>query len=219
MPKRGIEPEEAIGPVVDGLENFQFLSPVPLEEEPLPEYEENNEEKSGAEGIESPVLLLCGEGEVARKTADLAMKCGFVLEVATADAAEEGQPAWPEASAVYVVPDWQDIVGICGIDRNYFVCIFMDDLERCEDILAQCLPSDARYLGVYGSLETRQEIFSGLRQMGAPDAELVAIACPMGLNIGAVTSEQQAVGIVAELMAARAGTLKRLAHSDYKKRK
>lgn len=219
MPKRRIEPEEAIGPVVDGLENFQLFPPSLAGEEPLPEHEESNEAQSAAEDIESPVLLLCGEGEAARKVAELALKCGFILEAAVSGSIEEARHTWPEANAVYEVPDWLDIVSICGIDRNYFVCLFMEDLELCEDILAQCLPSDARYLGVYGSLETRQEIFSGLRQMGAPDAELMAIACPMGLNIGAASAEQQSVAIVAELMAVKAGTLKRLVHSDYKKSK
>lgn len=218
MPRRGIEPEEAIGPVVDGLKNFQLYKPSVEEEEPLPEYEEANEEKDKVEDIESPVLLLCGEGNIVNVVADLAVKCGFTLDVATAETGDE-HLVWPEAAVIYRVPDWQEIVEICGIGRNHFVCIFLEDLELCEDILAQCLPSDARYLGVYGTLETRKELFSGLRQMGAPDAELMAIACPMGLNIGAVTPEQHAVGIVAELMAAKAGTLKRLAHSEYKKHK
>lgn len=219
MPKRGIEPEEAIGPVVNGLENFPLAVSLPPREEELPEFEDIVEEKNEPETIESPVLLLCGQGETARKSAELAVQCGFILAVATAGSEEEARLAWPEASDVYSVPDWRNMPELCHIDRNYFVCIFIEDAEECEDILAQCLPSEARYLGAYGNLESRQEIFMGLRQMGAPDTELVAIACPMGLNIGAATPEQQAVSIVAELLAARAGTLKRLEHGDYKKRK
>lgn len=219
MSKRGSEPEEAIGPVVNGLEDFPFPSQPLPEEAMLPEYEELEEETENSEEIEDPVLLLCGEGEIARESAELAIRCGFILKVFTDKNEEEGWGNWPEAREVYYVPNWYDLVQICEITRNYFVCIFLDNPRDCEDILNQCLPSDARYLGVFGDMQKRQEIFNGLRKMGAPDTELVAIACPMGLNIGAVTPVQQAVGIVAELMGAKAGTLKRLVHGDYKKKK
>lgn len=217
MPKRRTEPEEGFGPAVNGLEDFPSLDIIKSEMEPLPEFEENFEEESVEENIETPRLLLCGSGEVARESAQLAQQCGFRLEIAIHDNSEEIEMKWPATDQVYIVPDWLDIVERCNIDRNCFVCLFIDNLEECEDILLQCLPSDARYLGVYGDMEKRHELFRALRELGAPDAELVAIACPMGLNIGAISPIQQAVAICAELLAAKAGTLKRLGHSDYKK--
>lgn len=218
MQKRKSEPEEAIGPAVDGLENFPPLAISSSPEEDLPEYEELPEEVE-IESVPDPVILICGDGAVAQAMADLAVRCGFVLEVAIEGRDEVTEARWPEARIIYEVPQWQNIVEICGIDRNYFVCVFLENLEETEDILDQCLMSNALYLGAFCNMETRKEIFAGLRKMGAPDAELAAIACPMGLNIGASSPEQHAVGIVAELMAANAGTLKRLRHSEPKSRR
>lgn len=215
MPKRNPEPEEAIGPVVNGLENFPPLSVTSFHEPPLPEYEEA-EPILPVEEIEDPILLLFGDGEVAHAVADLASQCGFSLEVASDEDEQQILSVWPEASAVYAVPDWDDLLESCGIGKNCFVCIFINNLNIVEHILIQCLPSDAPYLGVYGDMETRGEIFAGMRALGTPDAELAAIACPMGLNIGADTAKQHAVGIVAELLAAKAGTLKRLRHGEQK---
>ena len=217
MPKRRTELEEAIGPALNGLEDFPPLEIVRPEMQPLPEYEDNFTEEISEENIEAPRLLLCGSGEAARESAKLAQQCGFKLEIAINDTSEGTDKNWPEAENIYIVPDWLDIVERCNIDRNCFVCLFIENEEECEDILLQCLPSEAHYLGVYGDIEKRRKIFYGLREMGAPDAELVAIACPMGLNIGASNSMQHAVAICAELLAAKAGTLKRLEHGDYKK--
>lgn len=216
MPKRKIEPEEAIGPAVNGLEDFPPPAPLAPPEEPLPEYEAEPWEAAEAETVEEPALLLCGDGAAAHATAELAVKCGFVLEIFS-DAEDAAASAWPEASAFYHTPGWLDVPQICQIKRNYFVCVFLESAADCEDIISQCLPSEARYLGVFGDMEKRREIFQGLRQLGAPDTELAAVACPMGLNIGAETPEQHAVGIVAQLMAVKAGTLKRLVHGDKRK--
>lgn len=219
MVKRGIEPEEAIGPVVNGLENFPIFTPRE-EAHPLPEFEESlvEAEPEEFEDIEDPILLLCGDGETAHETARLAIQCGFILEIFTDGSEEDAALNWPEAAAVHSTPDWADIEEICHVDRNYYVCVFLDNLQDCKDIISRLLPSEARYLGVFGDWETRQEIFDGLRRMGAPDAELVAIACPMGLNIGAVTPIQQSVSITAELLAVKAGTLKRLIHGEDKRK-
>ena len=52
--------------------------------------------------------------------------------------------------------------------------------------------------------------FDTLRAQGVSDAALDKVCCPIGLGIGADTPQQIAVSVVAELMAARAGTLEAL---------
>lgn len=212
MSRRGSEPVEALGPQVDGLEGFPALTPEPEIEEVAPEALP----EPAAEEMETPVALLCGSGALVDSVGRLARDCGFAVELAL-NHAPEYSPDY--CQDVKEIPDWRDFVEKCGVDRNYFVCIFVDEDLDCEDILLQCLPSDAAYLGVLGDAGRRKQIFAGLREAGAPDAELAAIACPMGLNIGAVDNSQTAVGIVAEIMAAKAGTLKRLRYNDYKPRK
>lgn len=213
MSKRGSEPEEALGPQVNGLDEFTILTPEPEVVELAPEAVSEPEEQAE---METPVALLCGSGDLVDSVGNLARDCGFLVELALNHALEYSPDYCQD---VKEIPDWQDFVVSCGVDRNCFVCIFVDDDIDCEDILLQCLPSDAAYLGVLGDSERREKIFAGLREAGAPDAELAAIACPMGLNIGAADNSQMAVGIVAEIMAAKAGTLKRLRYNDYKPRK
>ena len=70
------------------------------------------------------------------------------------------------------------------------------------------------YIGMIGSKSKREQVYAFLRAQGVPDAELAAVRCPIGLSIGAETPRQIAVSVVAELLAARAGTLQRLRFED-----
>ncbi len=217
MPRRGSEPDEAIGPVLDG-----FAALPEYEDAPVPDIFQVNEiaapeeellpvaVPAQGEDIAHPVALICGYNEDAAAMASLAADCGFEVELAIN--AETAEVDCPAATQIHCVPDYDNLVGICGIERNYFVCIFEDDMLECEVLLSQALASDACYLGLSAGAQKKDEIFAALRADGAPDAELAAVCCPMGLNIRPKNSVEKAVGIVAELLAARGVTLKRLRH-------
>lgn len=197
MAKRKSEPEEAIDPAVDGLRELELVFdpvldlPVEKEDPSLPEIADN------MALMANPTVLIFGNSPDADAVADLAAECGFSIE-RVSDA---------ESAADCYVPDFERIVEICGIDRNYFICVFLDDVESCELVLSQCLASDAYYLGLYGDKQKCREVFERLRHDGVPDAELAPIAAPIGLDIGAETPWQSAVAIVAEMLAVKAGKL------------
>ena len=75
------------------------------------------------------------------------------------------------------------------------------------EVLAQALKTDAFYIGMIGSSSKKASVYKALRAQGVSDAALDKVCCPIGLGIGADTPQQIAVSVVAELMAARAGTL------------
>lgn len=207
MAKRTGEPEEAFGPALNGLEfPLEPALPMPVEQEnlPVPDFETDFHEQADP----NPVVLLVGCGELPEEVGHLASTCGFTVQAAVSNEQESASFSWLET--VYIVPDYLDLASSCGIDRESFVCVFVDSPVICEDILAQCLATDAKYLGVDGSRESCHTILDSLKALGAPDAELAAIACPMGLNLGAETVAQKSVAIVAELLGAWTGAIKSL---------
>lgn len=211
MPRRRHEPEEAFGPSIDGREQIERLELAlrhPPEDEPEPEPEILPEPEI------PQVALICGSGEIALACGRLASRCGFAIELAVSSPPVAGDELASLADAVHVLENYDDIVQSCGIDSNHYVCVFVGEAPECEHILYQCLPSDAAYLGAWAEGESRREIFAMLKEDGAPDAELAAICCPMGLGIGAKTPEQDAVAVVAEMLAARSGVLKRLRYRN-----
>ena len=206
MPRRRSEPDEAIGPALDGLDQIERLE-LALRQEPeevaAPEPEEPEPE-------EPQTAVICGGGEIALACSRLALECGFELKYAVPADAPADEAIASLASEVATLDEAGDLVGQCGIDANSYVCIFMESASECAQLIYQCMHSDAAYIGAWADKAQRREIFAQLKEDGAPDAELAAICCPMGLGIGAETPAQDAVAIVAEMLAARSGVLKRL---------
>lgn len=211
MGRRGREPEEALGPALDGTDEVERLA----------QYLESGAgvaEEEAAEPMPEPenpqVALICGRGALALAVARLAAACDFVVELACKEDPVADDELAALAEVTHVLHNYDDFVKACDIDRNHYVCIFEADIEDCKHILSQCLVSEAAYLGVEPDKTGACDIIADLKAAGAPDAELAAICCPMGLNIGARGPEQRAVSIVAELLAAENGVLKRLRFAD-----
>ena len=66
-------------------------------------------------------------------------------------------------------------------------------------------PRDLRYLGLIGSRAKVARIYERLQSDGMPAAQLERVHAPIGLDIGAVTPQEIAVSILAELIAVKHG--------------
>ena len=161
-----------------------------------------------------PVLLLCGGGHVSLEVATLAHACGFVVDVVD-DRAEFASPErFPMARHCFVLQAFANLVRACGIGRRHYVAIMTRGHSFDREVLVQALESHAFYIGMIGSRSKKEGVYGALRKEGVPDAELACVRCPIGLPIGADSPQQIAVSVVAELLAARAGTLQRLRIDD-----
>ena len=83
-----------------------------------------------------------------------------------------------------------------------------NDLEA----LRALAPLELRYLGLIGSRAKVARIFEALVADGMPDARLKHVHAPIGLDIGAVTPQEIAVSILAELIAVKHGKI--TSHAD-----
>lgn len=72
-----------------------------------------------------------------------------------------------------------------------------------EDILEQALRSPARYIGLVASHRRADSIRDYLRGSGLVEREIARLKAPAGLDIGAVTPEEIAASILAELVQIR----------------
>jgi xanthine dehydrogenase accessory factor len=67
------------------------------------------------------------------------------------------------------------------------------------------MASDADYVGLIGSKRRTNIVIERLREAGIDEHKLRQIHAPVGLDIGAVTPEEVAVSILAEIVAVRRG--------------
>jgi xanthine dehydrogenase accessory factor len=72
-------------------------------------------------------------------------------------------------------------------------------------ILERIATSPAGYVGLLGSRRKKVVVTKGLKAAGVPAKSLQRVRVPVGLAIGAITPEEIAVSVVAELIAWRRG--------------
>ena len=74
--------------------------------------------------------------------------------------------------------------------------------EQCMKVVMRANPD---YAGLIGSKRRTSIVIERLREAGIPDEHLRNIHAPIGLDIGAVTPEEVALAIMAEIVAQRRG--------------
>ncbi|HEU4687005.1 MAG TPA: XdhC family protein, partial [Vicinamibacterales bacterium] len=75
------------------------------------------------------------------------------------------------------------------------------------DALRALSAAPLRYLGLIGSKAKVRRIYDALIEEGTSQEALQAVHAPIGLDIGAITPQEIAVSIVAELIAAKHGKI------------
>ena len=155
----------------------------------------------------APALSILGGGHVGLALARLALALGY--DVTIADDREEYARVErfpPEVTCIRTGRDYALPAEALKPGRERYVAV----VSRCwETDLAAVRPwlSDAapkvRYLGLIGSARKVRGVFEKLRAEGIPEDRLSAIHAPIGLSIGAVTPEEIAVAILAEMTAVR----------------
>lgn len=155
--------------------------------------------------VPPPTLRLFGAGPIAEALCALAARSGYRVVVGDPRAAYALSARYPAAEMVSCGwPD--DLVAAQPFDRRCFVVSLLH-AERYEDLLLPlALRSDARYIGALGSRKTHAARVQRLRDAGFSEAELDRIHGPIGLSIGAITPEETAVAILAEMTQVRRGS-------------
>jgi xanthine dehydrogenase accessory factor len=129
------------------------------------------------------LLVLVGHGPVIETLATLGETAGFAVSILPGDTvagALRGLSLDPSASVV---------VATHG--------------ELDEEVLTRALATPAGYLSLVASRKRAAAIVETLRHRGVPPAQIDRLKAPAGLDIGAVTPEEIAVSILAEIIQTR----------------
>ena len=155
----------------------------------------------------APSLVVLGGGHVGLALARLAPALGFDVIVAD-DRKEYSRPErFPPGVAVFQTNRDYDLPpGAAPSGRDRYVAIvtrcWETDLAALRPWLADRAPA-AKYVGLIGSARKVRGVFEKLRGEGVEEERLLRIRAPIGVAIGAVTPEEIAVSILAEMTAVR----------------
>jgi len=155
------------------------------------------------EAIErTPRLILLGAGHVGQATAKLARGIGF--EVVVVDEREElnTEARLPGCRRVAMEP--AEAARELRVDASDWVLIVTHDHHLDEVALEVFAGGPHRYVGMIGSLRKVFRVLQRIHSRGALPP-LDRVYAPVGVELGAVTPEEIAVSITAELVALRHG--------------
>ncbi len=149
-------------------------------------------------------LLLFGAGHVAMPTAHFANRLGF--EVTVVDPREDlnTKERFPDCKRVLLEPAEAVERGELPFGPQASIVISTHDHALDEEALRACLGKERRYLGMIGSKRKAIRVLDRVRAR-VPDAKLDEVHTPIGLDLGAVTPEEIALSICAELVLVRRG--------------
>jgi xanthine dehydrogenase accessory factor len=155
----------------------------------------------------APRLVVCGAGHVGAALAKLGSFLGYQTTLID-DRAEflEGGRFPEEPIQTVVADDWQKAVrDAIGNGRGVSVAVVTrghNEDERCMQAVVRANPD---YAGLIGSKRRTSIVIDRLRDSGATEEQLNKIHAPIGLDIGAISPEEVALAIIAEIVAARRG--------------
>lgn len=160
------------------------------------------------------VLYLFGAGHVATNVSKIARQAGFDVTVVDDREAYANRERFPEATAV-IAEDFESVLTRLHPSESSFIVIVTRGHHDDMRILRWAVQTPARYIGMIGSKRKTISIFEELRKEGLAAHLFERVHAPIGLDIGAVTPEEIAVAITAELIALRRGVERELPHMSW----
>jgi xanthine dehydrogenase accessory factor len=154
----------------------------------------------------SPELYIVGAGHVGFHLARIAQEVGFRVHVADDREKFANTERFPTATEIIVddIPSW---LTRARIPAHAYVVIVTRGHTNDLEALRALAPRDLRYLGLIGSRAKVARIYEALREDRMSDDALLRVHAPIGLDIGAVTPQEIAVSILAELIAVKHGKM------------
>jgi xanthine dehydrogenase accessory factor len=153
----------------------------------------------------APRLVVFGAVDYAAALCRLARAAGWRPFVCDPRSQFATQERFPDAEEV--IAAWPDeaFARLGGIDRATYIAILTHDPKLDDAALTLALRSDAAYVGAMGSRRAQAQRRERLLAAGVEDDLIDRIAAPIGLDLGAVSPEETALSIMAEVVAVRNG--------------
>jgi len=173
-----------------------------------PELTEWSDAKILFERIQAePRLVICGAGHVGASLGKLASLMGYRTSLIDDRKEFVTRQSFPEKNIELVAAeDWSKAVeAAVGNGRGVSVAIVTRGHSEDEQCLRAVIGIDVDYIGLIGSKRRTNIVLQRLSDDGVDTARLQRVHAPVGLDIGAVTPEEVALAIMAEIVAVRRG--------------
>ena len=164
--------------------------------------------------LPSPLLYIFGAGHVSLELYKVARVAGFEVVVMDDRDTYANAERFPDAREVIAEDFDQALSRITPNESSYIVIAtrgHRDDMR----VLRWAVQTPARYIGMIGSRRKVITVYRTLAAEGLKPELFDRVHAPVGLDIGAITPEEIAVSIIAELIGIRRHAERALPHMSW----
>ena len=152
--------------------------------------------------LATPTLYLFGGGHVSLSISKVASLAGFETVIIDDRPAFANRERFPEALKTLAGP-WEDAFSQLALNEFSYLVIATRGHKADLTCLRWALTTPARFIGMIGSKRKLIEFAKVLETEGVGAEQLKRIHSPVGVDIGALTPQEIAVSVVAEMIAVR----------------
>jgi xanthine dehydrogenase accessory factor len=152
--------------------------------------------------VPQPRIYVFGAGHISKSISKIANMAGFASVIVDNREAFANRDRFPEADEIFA-EEYEEVFPKLPIrDTSYVVIVtrgHRDDMR----VMRWAVGTNAKYIAMIGSKRKVIGVVKELEKEGIPREAFERTFAPMGLDIGAITPEEIAVSIVAEMIAMR----------------
>ncbi len=152
----------------------------------------------------APAVYVFGAGHVGAFVARMAHDVGFRVHVIDDRDKFASTDRFPPGTDV-IVADLSEWIGSHELPATAYAVIVTRGHRHDLDVLRPLAQRPLRYIGLIGSRAKVKRVFDALIAEGTDPDVLAKVHAPIGLDIGAITPQEIAVSILAELIAVKHG--------------
>jgi xanthine dehydrogenase accessory factor len=152
--------------------------------------------------IPYPRAFIFGAGHVSKSISKIANIAGFATVVVDNREQFANRDRFPEADEIFA-EEYEEVFPKLQINSNGYIVIVTRGHRDDMRVLRWAISTPARYIAMIGSKRKTIAVVKELEKEGVSREAFDQVHAPMGLDIGAITPEEIAVSVVAEMVATR----------------
>jgi xanthine dehydrogenase accessory factor len=152
--------------------------------------------------IPQPRAFIFGAGHISKSLSKVAELAGFATVIIDDREMFANRERFPEADEIFA-DEYEKVFPTLAVNSTSYLIIVTRGHRDDMRVLRWAVTTSARYIAMIGSKRKVISVVKELEKEGLPREAFERISAPMGLEIGAVTPEEIAISVVAEMIASR----------------
>ena len=144
-------------------------------------------------------VLIFGAGHIAVCVSKLAKMVGFKVTIIDERKEFANRARFPEVDRIIIKEAGKALNNVKVTSSTYVVIVTKGHLQD-EEALFSVINLGVGYIGMIGSSKKNEVIFQHLKEKGIIEEKIKKVYTPIGIDIGAQTTEEISVSIIAEII-------------------